>query len=67
MWRLLAYRIAPLCEYGEMRVLIAAVAMIVAMFLAGLVMDRNISTGSAFLFLSFAIIVIFYVVSPGRD
>ena len=50
-----------------MRVLIAAVAMIIAMFLAGLVMDRNISTGSLFLFVSFAIIVVIYVVSPGRD
>ena len=67
MWRLPAEARASLCEYGEMRVLIAAVAMIIAMFLAGLVMDRNISTGSLFLFVSFAIIVVIYVVSPGRD
>ena len=41
--------------------------MIIAMFLAGLVMSRNMAAGTAFLFLSFATIVILYVVSPGRD
>lgn len=50
-----------------MRTFVAAVAMIIAMFLAGLLMSRNMSLGSAFLLVSFALIAVLYVMLPGRD